>query len=132
MLVRPILAFALSLWSGVACAERKNAAGPQDTTRVASAAPVLADSLTVRTSAGAEVWFTASRPAIDTLGQRCTERVMEIRRDGKRIPIPLLYTGAAPELVNDSTIRARIWLRCRPGNTYEVNLRTGFPLRIEH
>ncbi|MGH7702184.1 MAG: hypothetical protein ACREMO_03775 [Gemmatimonadales bacterium] len=131
MLVRPLLALALSLWSGVACAERKTAAGAQETSRVASPASALADSLVLRTAAGAEVWFTASRPATESLGQRCTERVMEIRREGRRTPIPLLYTGVVPELVNDSTIRARIWLHCRPGNTYEVNLRTGFPVRVE-
>jgi len=40
-------------------------------------------------------------------------------------------TGVPPTLVNDSTIRARIWLNCRPGNTYEVNLRTGTPTRTK-
>lgn len=132
MLAKPLLSVALPFWSVVACAERKTTAGPQDTTpRVAASAPGPADSLVLRTPAGVEVWFTAFRPATDSLGRSCTERVLEIRRAGKRTPIPLLYTGAGPELVNDSTIRARIWLRCRPGNTYEVNLRTGYPLRVE-
>ena len=55
---------------------------------------------------------------------------MEIRQAGRRTPIPLLYTGAAPALVNDSTIRARVWLRCVPGSAYLVNLRTGVPTRV--
>ena len=133
MPARPLTAAVLLLWCGLACAERKTAAGPRDTTRVAASSrvPGPADSLVLRSPAGVEVWFTASRPAADSLGRSCIERVMEIRRDGKRTPIPLLYTGAGPELVNDSTIRARIWLRCRPGNTYEVSLRTGHPLRVE-
>jgi hypothetical protein len=89
-----------------------------------------ADSLVLSSPAGATVWFTASRPAQDSAGRACVERVMEIRRDGKRIPIPLLYTGASPRLINDSTLEAAIWLRCRPGNVYRVNLTTGLPVRV--
>jgi hypothetical protein len=59
------------------------------------------------------------------------ERGLVIVRDSARTLVPLLMTGAVPELVNDSTIRARIWLHCRPGNTYEVNLRTGTPTRVK-
>ncbi|MCU0622169.1 MAG: hypothetical protein MUC69_11780 [Gemmatimonadales bacterium] len=53
---------------------------------------------------------------------------MEIRREGGRIAIPLLYTGEAPTLANDSTLRAHLWLHCRAGRLYEVNLRTGRPV----
>ncbi len=91
----------------------------------------LADSLAIRTDAGTEVWFTDSRVGTGADGAPCVERVMEIRRPGERIAVPLLYTGEAPILVNDSTIRAHIWLNCRPGNTYDVNLRTGEPRRVE-
>jgi hypothetical protein len=55
---------------------------------------------------------------------------MQIRREGRRIAIPLLYTGAAPRLVNDSTIEAAIWLSCRPGNAYRVSLGSGQPVRV--
>jgi len=91
----------------------------------------LADSLAVRTSQGIEVWFTDSRVGTGADGAPCIERVMEIRRDGQRTPVPLLYTGQIPVLLNDSTVRAHIWLNCRPGNTYDVNLRTGEPRRVE-
>ncbi len=91
----------------------------------------LGDSLALSVPGGVEVWFTDSRVATDSTGTRCIERVMEIRRAGESVPIPLLYTGKRPELVNDSTIRARIWLNCRPGNTYTVNLRSGEPRRVE-
>jgi hypothetical protein len=56
---------------------------------------------------------------------------MEIRAAGKRTPIPLLYTGELPRLITDSTIEAAIWLNCRPGNVYRVNLRTGQPVRVK-
>jgi len=91
----------------------------------------LADSLAVRTPQGIEVWFTDSRVGIGADGAPCIERVMEIRREGDRTPVPLLYTGEAPVVLNDSTVRTHIWLNCRPGNTYDVNLRTGEPRRVE-
>jgi len=95
-----------------------------------STVPPASDSLALRTPGGAEVWFTDTRAATDSAGHVCTERVMEIRQSGHRTPIPLLYTGAAPEMVNDSTIRARLWLHCQPGASYLVNLRTGVPTRV--
>ena len=95
-----------------------------------TAAPPPADSLVVRTPAGIEIWFTASRNATDPAGQRCVERTLQIRRDSLRTNIPLLYTGSLPVLVDDSTIEAAIWLHCRPGNVYRVNLRTGQPVRV--
>jgi hypothetical protein len=55
---------------------------------------------------------------------------MQIRRGGQRLAIPLLYTGSMPRLVNDSTIEAPIWLNCRPGNVYQVDLKTGRPVRV--
>ncbi|HUL68773.1 MAG TPA: hypothetical protein VLT17_00870 [Gemmatimonadales bacterium] len=95
-----------------------------------STVPAVPDSLALPTPGGAEVWFTDARAATDSAGRACTERVMEIRQGGRRTPIPLLYTGAAPEVVNDSTIRARVWLHCQPGASYLVNLRTGVPARV--
>jgi hypothetical protein len=112
----------------VACARREEAAEARDT--VPPPPPPPHDSLALTARGGVEVWFTASRAAKDSAGQGCVERVMEIRRDGRSIPIPLLYTGSAPRLVNDSTIEAPIWLNCRPGNVYQVNLRTGHPVRV--
>jgi hypothetical protein len=90
----------------------------------------VTDSMILRTRAGYEVWYSGSRPARDDNGQVCVERAMQIRRDTSRINIPLLYTGAPPVLVNDSTIEAAIWLHCRPGNLYRVDLRNGLPVRV--
>jgi hypothetical protein len=43
--------------------------------------------------------------------------------------VPLLYTRDLPTLVDDTTIRARLWTHCRPGDFYLVNLRNGLPVR---
>jgi len=87
------------------------------------------DSLATSTRSGVEIWFTLSRPARSSEGQACVERGLEIRRDGRRLPIPLLYTGEAPTVVNDSTIRAMLWTNCRPVTPYRVDLRSGRPVR---
>ena len=118
----------LALSAAAACGSSRPAEG----SRAAGDSTVTgpADSLVLTSPFGAQVWFTASRPARDSTGRACVERVMEIRRGEKRIPIPLLYTGGLPRLINDSTIEAAIWLRCRPGNVYRVSLSTGLPLRI--
>ncbi len=92
--------------------------------------PRAPDSLLLTTPAGIQVWFTDARTDADSAGTACVERVLEIRRDGRRIPVPLLYTGTLPRLVNDSTIEAPIWLHCRPGNVYRVSLTTGHPVRV--
>ena len=107
----------------------KPAASPPSATDVATPA-TPADSLVARAPNGAEIWFTLSRSDSGE-GGRCTARAVEIRRNGTRMPVPLLYTGWAPEIVNDTTFRARLADHCRPGDTYLVNLRTGRPTR-EH
>jgi hypothetical protein len=87
-----------------------------------------ADSLVATAPDGAEIWFTLSRESKAPDGTTCTDRTIEIRRGDSRIPVPLLYTGTIPELVNDSTIRARLSNQCVPGDAYLVNLRTGRPV----
>jgi hypothetical protein len=93
--------------------------------------PRPADTLALTTPGGVEIWFTDSRPARDSAGKPCVERVMQIRRSGQRIAVPLLYTGSIPRVINDSTIEAPIWLNCRPGNVYQVDLKTGRPARVK-
>jgi hypothetical protein len=87
-----------------------------------------ADSLALRTSE-AEIWYTLARPSTGPDGAPCVERGLEIRRRGKRVPVPLLYTGEPPTLINDTTLRATLWTACRPAETYLVDLRTGRPVR---
>ena len=112
---------------GFACGERP-APPPAEAGTTAAGSPVPADSLVATTPDGTELWFTLTRP--DTGGGwSCADRALEIRRGTKRTPVPLLYTGVAPEVVNDSTVRARLSTHCRPGPAYLVNLRTGQPVR---
>lgn len=118
-----VLLWGLALLSACGRSER-----PQTKTNAGEAA-APEESLATTTPAGVEIWFTLSRPARSSEGQSCVERGLEIRRDGHRVPVPLLYTGEAPSLLNDSTMRAMLWTHCRPVTPYRVDLRTGRPLR---
>jgi hypothetical protein len=111
----------------LACGGSPRPAGSADFLPASAQPP---ETLVLAAPGGAEVWFTGARTARRADGSSCLERAMEIRRGPERRPIPLLYTGAAPRLVNDSTIEARIWRECAPGHTYRVNLRTGLPVRV--
>ena len=86
-----------------------------------------ADTLVLRPALGVEVWFTPGRDARDRSGAECREHTVQIRREGRRLDVPLLYTGSAPTRLNDTTLRADLWLNCRPIATYRVDLRTGRP-----
>ena len=119
----------LLVWACGAPADRAD--HPLQTLDAQNLLTPLEDSLALRAPDGTEVWFADSRVGTPVDGRPCIERVMEIRRDGERIAVPLLYTGEKPELIDDSTMRAHIWLNCRPGNTYDVNLRSGEPRRVE-
>jgi hypothetical protein len=118
----------VSLLGGFGCGDRPADSAPPAST--VADPPRPPDSLVAAAPGGAEIWFTLARPAKGDGGE-CVERAIEIRRNGTRVPVPLLYTGTAPEIVNDSTVRARLSNGCRPGDAYLVNLRTGHPVR-EH
>jgi hypothetical protein len=97
----------------------------------AAAPPSVRDSLVATSKDGVEVWFTLTRVGLAPDGTACVERGLEIRRGDTRIRVPLLYTGAAPVLLDQSTMRAELWNHCRPVGTYLVDLRSGRPVR-EH
>lgn len=86
------------------------------------------DLLAVSTRTGVEIWYSLARTGTAADGSTCVERGLEIRRAGKRIQVPLLYTGDTPTLVDDSTMRAVLWTNCRPVAVYRVNLRNGRPV----
>lgn len=98
---------------------------------VAGDAAPYVDSLVLATGGGVEVWFTDGRPGRGPDGEECHERVMQIRGPSDTVAVPLLYTGETPTLADDSTLVARVWLDCRPGNSYRVDLRTGRPSLVE-
>jgi hypothetical protein len=91
-------------------------------------ATVRADSLVATDRSGLEIWFTLTRIGRAEDGGSCVERGLEIRRGNTRIPVPLLYTGAVPVLLDQTTMRAELWNHCRPVATYLVDLRTGRPV----
>ena len=124
---------ALFLLAAAGCARERPAAdagATADSAATATDFPALPDSLVLTAPNGVTVWFSGARVGTDSLGGQCMERGLVIDHGGVPTLVPLLMTGAAPTLVNDSTMRARIWLHCRPGNTYDVDLRTGTPTRI--
>ena len=117
--------------TALACAERpagRSAARGDSASRAADEAPATpADSLAATMPGGYELWVTLARPDSGASG-RCLDRAVEIRHDGRRIPVPLLYTSAPLEPVNDSIFRARLSNHCAPGDRYLVNVRTGRPV----
>jgi hypothetical protein len=118
----------LVLWSFALFA----ACGPPERAQTKTSAGEAAgppDSLATSTRSGVEIWFTLSRPGRSKEGESCVERGLEIRGQGRRLPVPLLYTGEAPTVINDSTMRAMLWTNCRPVTAYRVDLRTGRPVR---
>lgn len=109
--------------------ERPPPAAEPDSATASAEFPTLPDSLVLTAPGGVSVWYSGARIATDSLGATCVERGLVVLRDDSRTLVPLLMTGAAPVLTNDSTIHARLWRDCRPGATYAVNLRTGTPTR---
>jgi hypothetical protein len=95
------------------------------------AALTLPDSLAATAPGGVEIWVTLARKDTTLDGHSCIDRALEIRRGATRVTVPLLYTGTAPELVDDTTLRARLSSHCTPGDAYLVDLRSGRPVR-EH
>ena len=80
---------------------------------------------------GASVWHTLSREATGPSGERCLERTLEIRREGAPpVRVPLLYTRDIPRVIDDSTLEARVYLNCTPGDRYRIHTRTGQPTPV--
>jgi hypothetical protein len=88
-----------------------------------------ADSLVATAPGGAEVWFTLAREGRAADGTTCVDRALQIRRGDTLVKVPLLYTRTAPEIVDDTTMRARLSTDCTPGDAYLVDLRSGHPRR---
>jgi hypothetical protein len=110
-----------------ACGGREESPPAESAAEAPPAAP--ADSLVATAPGGVEIWFTLAREGKRPDGTTCIDRTLEIRHGDSRIPVPLLYTGTAPEIVNDTTMRARLSDHCAPGDAYLVSLRTGRPVR---
>ncbi len=95
-----------------------------------AAAPEPSDSLVLSLGEGAGIWFTIARSATGEDGGSCLERGLEIRDSAGARLVPLLYTGEAPLLVDDSTVEVHLFRDCKPDTPYRVNLRTGQPTPV--
>jgi hypothetical protein len=112
----------------VSCGRERLPASRQ--TASADSAPTQpAAQLVLTAPGGAEVWFGDARHGRDSAGTPCVEHTLEIRSPAGRRIVPLLYTLDTPAVLDDSTIRARLYTDCRPGPAYRVDLRTGLPTR---
>jgi hypothetical protein len=87
----------------------------------------IADSLLLTLSDSTRVWFVAGRQDTSSTGEVCIERLLELRRDDRRLPVPLLYTMGTPKAINDSTLRAALYRHCEIQAWYLVDTRTGLP-----
>jgi hypothetical protein len=114
----------------ISCGDEHTGRTAQRQSETEAQAPAPADSLVAVAPGGAEIWFTLARESRAADGTTCIDRAIEIRRGATRLPVPLLYTGAAPEIVNDSTMLARLSDQCRPGDLYRVDLRSGRPVPV--
>lgn len=85
------------------------------------------DSMVETLADSTEVWMVAGRADTSTSGEVCTERLLELRRGDRRIPVPLLYTLSAPKAINDTTLRAALYRYCVVQAWYRVDTRTGLP-----
>ena len=90
-------------------------------------APVMV----LRMPDSAEVWYTGFMRDTTADGTPCNERTVEIRRAGRSIPVPLLYTLGEMEAVDDTTVRAALVRDCAKYDTYLVNTKTGQPRRAK-
>ena len=127
----PIVLAGGAIVAAVSCRTGQAAAGTASDSAAASAAATgPADSLAASGSHGLEVWFTLARDDQSADGRHCTDRTLEIRRDTSRIAVPLLYTGEAPRIVNDTTLEAVLYRGCRPLARYRVDTRTGQPTPV--
>lgn len=103
-------------------------AGREPPGQAATAGP--GDSLALVTPSGAELWFVTGREAVGEDGAGCHERGLEIRDAAGRRGVPLLYTLNVPTVLDDTSVRAVVSNRCRPGDAYRVSLRTGRPVPL--
>ena len=108
---------------------KASAPPPSNAADVPRATPDPVPELVLTAPGGAQVWFGDARESRDSSGTTCRERTLEIRGPAGRRIVPLLYTLDTPTVLDDSTIRARLFTDCRPGPAYRIDLRTGLPTR---
>lgn len=101
-----------------------------DSVRAVGDTAPAGDSLALALPDGASLRFAAPRPGHDSAGRACVERSLAIERHGRRYIVPLLYTAEPPTRVDDTTARVHLRRDCRPGDLYDIDLRTAQPRRV--
>lgn len=120
---------ALVLLAALAASCTSKAPKQEDSHAPAAASPSR-DSLVLRMADSAEIWFTGGMLDTAASGETCQERTVEIRREGSTIPVPLLYTLGAIEVVDDTSVSAGLMRDCARVDSYLINTKTGQPRRI--
>lgn len=92
-------------------------------------ATVTPDTLVLTLAGGAEVWLGPGQPDTAADGTPCFARLVQIRHPADTVHVPLLYTIGAPEVLNDTTLRAALYRDCVPTGYYRIDIRAGQPVR---
>lgn len=121
--MKRIATLALAL---LAAACGRTPAPPAAADPAATAGP--ADSLVLTLPGGAEVWLVAGREGRSAGGATCVERSVELRRDGGRKLVPLLFVRAAPRL-EGSRLVATLSTDCADVADYVIDPVTAYPTR---
>lgn len=87
-----------------------------------------ADSLVLALPDGGEVWLVAGREGRGAGGVTCVERSVELRRDGRRKLVPLLFVRAAPRLEGTRLV-ATLSTNCADVADYVIDPATAYPTR---
>ena len=88
-----IAGLSVGVLGGLGCGDRPADSPPPGGDRADPPRPT--DSLVATASNGTQIWFTLARTVKGDDGE-CVDRAIEIRRNGTRVPVPLLYTGSHP------------------------------------
>lgn len=84
------------------------------------------DSLVLTLPDSTSVWLVRGREGIAADGTPCHERSIELRKDGRRLLVPLLYTRSAPHLEHGK-LYATLSNRCVDGAEYAIDPVTAYP-----
>ncbi|MEO6068583.1 MAG: hypothetical protein ABIQ41_11470 [Gemmatimonadales bacterium] len=91
-------------------------------------AAVPADTHVLDLADGTEVWLTAGRMGKRASGEECRERGIALRKEGRHLIVPLLYTLDTPTERGGELI-AVLASDCIPGAAYRIDPLTGQPSR---
>ena len=89
---------------------------------------VPADTHVLDLADGTEVWLTAGRMGKRASGEECRERGIALRKEGRHLIVPLLYTLESPARQGGKLV-AVLASDCVSGAAYLIDPLTGQPSR---